>query len=276
MTSQDHIDTLEREARLASPIARKGGAGRPLAFVGLGLVGALAMSWTLGGASGGQGRMTDPTDEDWIVSTAMLQMPGAVRETDKRGARIVLEAADEEADSNDHAGEDPPTLEAFTPPAPDIALPAVPQDELPEDGRSADATVDGQPEPPRRVGPPMPPFALVARQPMDGPATTDDPVAPASMIASDEEAESVGAQIFDHDVRLPTGMTSVLGSEDLDEDVGAMVPAEDDGRWKRYRSQMVVFDQSTPDAGPDVQDLPVTATSPVPSSFGLFPGDPNR
>ena len=71
--------------------------------------------------------MTDPTAEDWVVSAAVLQMPGERSGERKLDGRIVLdEPTDDDGAAEDPQGEELPAIETFVPPAPDIFIPAPP------------------------------------------------------------------------------------------------------------------------------------------------------
>ena len=280
MTSQDQIDALEREARLTTPVARKGGAGRPLAYLGLGLVGAVAMSWTLGGAAGGPGRMTDPSDEDWVVSAAVLQMPGGGGVDPKRGERIVLDdpAA---TDSDEAPAEDAtPMIETFVPPTPDVTIAAPKTDgDGSDDDASAENDLRGERDADgstltRQMASSMPPFQRVARLPTDDSAIAERPRLPIGMAErTDEPPLDDGSA----DIRLPAGMPRTGQDDHTVSQTGEGEPGTDDGRWTRYRSEMVVFDQSDPNAKDGEISAPqVIAASPASPALGLFPGDPDR
>ena len=281
MTTQDHIDALEREARLATPVARKGGTGRPLAFVALGLVGAAAMSWTLGSAAGGPGLMTDPTAEDWVVSAAVLQMPGERPVESKLGGRIVLdEPADDDGMAEDLQSEELTAIETFVPPEPDvlIAAPPTPPEAFIDEASTKDGTGMERDQVPRmapgEVEPVMTPFQLVARVPSDADVTNDRPRLPSGMA---ERGEEPSADDETSDVRLPSGMPSGGSSDRTETEAGTEgVEVADDGRWTRYRSEMVVFDQSDPKNKTDEAADPTFLAPPPPPALGLFPGDPNQ
>lgn len=271
--SQEHIDQVNFEQELRSPVSRPGNTGMRAGYIVFGLLAIGGVSWALGSGADAERGMTDPTDESWYVSSVDLRLGAAKEESDKRGDRIELMVEEEIADEPVETEDD--TVETFEVPAPDVDLGGAPGLE----------ELRSQPEMPavttaRVVGPENAIFE--AKSPDDyevvgrvnsAPAA-DEVGLPDVVLETSAPAESE-EQSLATEVGMPEQYRGFPEVGAADTESIAEEELDDSAKWARYRSKMVVFDQSKEDEAAEEELVESQPTIAPRAEFGLFSGNPD-
>ena len=298
MSDMSVIEVLEAENDLLSPAARKGGSANPIAAVGLLGAGAVMMYLFVGTGSQNAGAMTDPDDESWRVATVTIGSPQSeLKKASKVSNRLVLP----DPIAKDTRGTEPPVvadepeLESFDVPAPETDLDALAS--LPVSDE--DAAVPIAPFAEVRSAPriidenvtfaPMPTDAMAAVALLPADVADDEPGddgtfspqgegGPFETIIGRDYGDLPDSMRDDPPPNAPVEAgTDSTGFVSADEEVAAT--DTDEEKWRRYRSQMVLFDASSGAARNEAQPSdPVVegdAFQPVGragGAYGYFPG----
>lgn len=298
MSDMSVIEALEAENDLLSPAARKGGSANPIAAVGLLGAGAVMMYLFVGTGPQNAGAMTDPDDESWRVATVTIGSPQSeLKKASKVSNRLVLpDPIPKDAQGIESpVVADEPELESFDVPAPETDLDALASLPMPDD----DAAVPIAPPTEDRSAPriidenvtfaPMPTDAMaaVALLPADG---ADDEQGDDVTFSSQGQGGPFEAIIERDYGDLPASMrddppptapaeagTDSTGFVSADEEVAAT--DTDEEKWRRYRSQMVLFDASSgatrsevPSNDPVVEGDAFQPVGRAGGAYGYFPG----